>query len=63
MTFKLNTIPEALADLREGKIIIVVDDEYRANESDFICAAELVMPEMINFITSKISIYLCTIIE
>jgi 3,4-dihydroxy 2-butanone 4-phosphate synthase/GTP cyclohydrolase II len=38
---KLNTIPEAIEDLKNGKIIIVVDDEDRENEGDFLCAAEL----------------------
>src|SRR5690606_9778199 len=45
----LNTISEALDDLRNGKVIIVVDDEDRENEGDFIAAAESVTPEMINF--------------
>ncbi len=45
----LSTIEEALEDIREGKIIIVVDDEDRENEGDFICAAEMVTPEMVNF--------------
>lgn len=45
----LNTLEEAIADIREGKIIIVVDDENRENEGDFIAAAEMVTPEMINF--------------
>ncbi|MCD5969339.1 3,4-dihydroxy-2-butanone-4-phosphate synthase [Riemerella anatipestifer] len=48
---KLNTIPEALEDLRNGKIIIVVDDENRENEGDFLSAAELTTPEIINFMT------------
>ncbi len=60
MSFKLNTIPEALADLREGKIIIVVDDEDRENEGDFICAAELVTPEMINFMARYGRGLICT---
>jgi 3,4-dihydroxy 2-butanone 4-phosphate synthase/GTP cyclohydrolase II len=47
--FKLNTIAEALADIKAGKVIIVVDDEDRENEGDFICAAETVTPEIINF--------------
>lgn len=46
---QLNTISEALEDLRSGKVIIVVDDEDRENEGDFIAAAESVTPEMINF--------------
>jgi 3,4-dihydroxy 2-butanone 4-phosphate synthase/GTP cyclohydrolase II len=44
-----NTIDEALADLREGKVIIVVDDEDRENEGDFITAAETITPEIVNF--------------
>ena len=46
---QLNTIEEAIEDIRNGKIIIVVDDENRENEGDFIAAAEAVTPEMINF--------------
>ena len=46
---KLNTIEEAIEDIRQGKIVIVVDDEDRENEGDFIAAAEMVSPEMINF--------------
>ncbi|MFZ4455921.1 MAG: bifunctional 3,4-dihydroxy-2-butanone-4-phosphate synthase/GTP cyclohydrolase II [Bacteroidales bacterium] len=47
--FKLNTIEEAIEDIRNGKILIVVDDEDRENEGDFIAAAELITPEIINF--------------
>jgi 3,4-dihydroxy 2-butanone 4-phosphate synthase/GTP cyclohydrolase II len=46
---KLNTIQEAIEDIRNGKMIIVVDDQDRENEGDFIAAAECVTPEMINF--------------
>ncbi len=46
---QLNTIEEAIADIKQGKVIIVVDDENRENEGDFIAAAERVSPEMINF--------------
>lgn len=46
---QLNTIEKAINDIRDGKIIIVVDDENRENEGDFIAAAEKVTPEMINF--------------
>ncbi|MBT8272389.1 MAG: 3,4-dihydroxy-2-butanone-4-phosphate synthase, partial [Bacteroidia bacterium] len=42
---KLNTIEEAIEDIRKGKVIIVVDDENRENEGDFIAAAEMVSPE------------------
>ena len=50
---QLNTIEEAIADIRQGKIIIVVDDENRENEGDFIAAAEMVTPELINFMTKN----------
>jgi len=45
------TIEQAINDLRNGKIIIVADDEDRENEGDLVCAAELATPEMINFMT------------
>ena len=47
--YKFNTIPEAIEDLRQGKCVIVVDDEDRENEGDLIMAADAVTPEMINF--------------
>ena len=47
--FKLNTIEDAIEDIRTGKILIVVDDEDRENEGDFICSAELITPEIVNF--------------
>ena len=50
--FKLNTIHEAIDDIRNGKIIIVVDDENRENEGDFLAAADKVTPEMINFMAT-----------
>lgn len=46
---KLNTIAEAIEDIKQGKMVIVVDDEDRENEGDFVAAAEKVTPEMINF--------------
>ena len=46
---ELNTIKDALDDIRAGKVVIVVDDEDRENEGDFICAAELITPEIVNF--------------
>ncbi len=49
---KLNTIAEAIEAIRQGEIIIVVDDEDRENEGDFLAAAELVTPEMINFMAT-----------
>jgi len=51
-TIQLNTIEEAIEDIRQGKIIIVVDDEDRENEGDFVAAAELMTPEMINFMAT-----------
>ena len=48
----LNTIEEAIADIQKGKVIIVVDDENRENEGDFLAAAEMVTPEMINFMAT-----------
>jgi 3,4-dihydroxy 2-butanone 4-phosphate synthase / GTP cyclohydrolase II len=60
---QLNTVEEAIADIRAGKIIIVVDDEDRENEGDFICAAELVTPEMINFMATHGRGLICTPIE
>ncbi len=50
--FKLNTIEEALNDIRKGKVIIVVDDEDRENEGDFITAARNATPEVINFMAT-----------
>lgn len=49
---KLNTIQEAVEDIKNGKVIIVVDDEDRENEGDFICAAECITPEIVNFMAT-----------
>ena len=46
---KFNNIADAIDDIRKGKLIIVVDDEKRENEGDFICAAEKITPELVNF--------------
>lgn len=51
-SFKLDSIEDAIEDIRNGKMIIVVDDENRENEGDFIAAAEMVTPEMINFMAT-----------
>ena len=56
---KLNTIDEALDDFREGKFVIVVDDEDRENEGDLICAAEKITPEMVNFMLKNARGVLC----
>lgn len=52
MEIKLNTIEEAIEDLKNGKIIIVVDDEDRENEGDFVTAARNVTPKVINFMVT-----------
>ena len=52
MPSQLDSIPSAIEDIRAGKIIIVVDDEDRENEGDFICAAECVTPEIINYMAT-----------
>lgn len=50
--FKLNTIESAINDIRDGKIVIVVDDKNRENEGDFLASAELITPEIINFMAT-----------
>lgn len=57
---QLNTIEEAIEDIRQGKVIIVVDDEDRENEGDFLAAAEKVTPEMINFMATHGRGLICT---
>jgi 3,4-dihydroxy 2-butanone 4-phosphate synthase/GTP cyclohydrolase II len=52
MLVELNTIAEAIEDIKRGRVIIVVDDEDRENEGDFICSAELVTPEIVNFMAT-----------
>lgn len=52
VTSQLDTITSAIEDIKAGKVIIVVDDEDRENEGDFICAAECVTPEIINFMAT-----------
>ena len=58
-TIKLNKISEAIDDFREGKFVIVVDDEERENEGDLICAAEKITPEMVNFMLKYARGVLC----
>ncbi len=55
-----NTIEEAIRDIRAGKVVIVVDDENRENEGDFICAAECATPEIINFMAIHGRGLICT---
>lgn len=57
--FKLNTIEEALKDFKEGKFVIVVDDEDRENEGDLIMAAEKITPEAVNFMLKNARGVLC----
>ncbi len=54
-----DSIEEALADLRAGKFVVVSDDEGRENEGDLICAAELITPEMINFMATEARGWIC----
>ncbi len=46
------TVEEAIEEIKNGKVIIVVDDEDSENEGDFICAAEYVTPEIVNFMVT-----------
>jgi len=57
--FKFNTIKEAVEDIKNGKMVIVVDDPDRENEGDIVMAAELVKPEDVNFITKEARGILC----
>ena len=56
----LNTIEEAIASIKRGEIIIVVDDEDRENEGDFVAAAEVITPEKINFMATNGRGLICT---
>jgi 3,4-dihydroxy-2-butanone 4-phosphate synthase len=60
---QLNTIEEAIAEIRAGRVIIVVDDEDRENEGDFICAAEAITPETVNFMATYGRGLICTPME
>ncbi len=57
---RLDRIEDAIEDIRNGKVIIVVDDENRENEGDFVGAAEMVTPEMINFMAKEGRGLICT---
>ena len=57
---EFNTIEEAIKDIKEGKVVIVIDDENRENEGDFVAAAEKVTPEMINFMATHGKGLICT---
>ncbi len=56
----LNTVEEAIEDIRNGKVVIVVDDEDRENEGDFIAAADHITPEIINFMATHGRGLICT---
>jgi 3,4-dihydroxy 2-butanone 4-phosphate synthase/GTP cyclohydrolase II len=60
MNEKLNTIEEAINDFRQGKVIIVVDDENRENEGDFICGAQNITPDIVNFMAKHGRGLICT---
>ena len=55
-----NTIEEAIKDIKAGKIVIVIDDENRENEGDFVAAAEMATAEMINFMATHGRGLICT---
>ena len=57
---KLDNISEAINDIKNGKVIIVVDDENRENEGDFVCAADAVTPEIVNFMAKYGRGLICT---
>ncbi|MGY8951487.1 MAG: 3,4-dihydroxy-2-butanone-4-phosphate synthase, partial [Flavobacteriales bacterium] len=57
---KFNSIEEAIEDIKAGKVVIVIDDENRENEGDFVAAAEMVTPEMINFMVTHGRGLVCT---
>ena len=60
LNFKFDTIESAIEDIRNGKVIIVIDDEDRENEGDFVCAAESVTPDIINFMAAHGRGLICT---
>ncbi len=62
-TARLNTIESAIADIKAGKVVIVVDDEDRENEGDFICAAACITPEIINFMATHGRGLICSPID
>lgn len=62
-TIQLDTIESAIEELKKGRVIIVVDDEDRENEGDFICAAECITPEIVNFMATNGRGLICTPIE
>ncbi|MBK8700290.1 MAG: 3,4-dihydroxy-2-butanone-4-phosphate synthase [Saprospiraceae bacterium] len=63
MDVKLDLIETAIGEIRNGRVIIVVDDEDRENEGDFICAAECITPDIVNFMATNGRGLICTPIE
>lgn len=63
MKVHINTVAEAIEDIKQGKIVIVVDDEDRENEGDFIVAAEKITPEIVNFMASEGKGLICVAIS
>src|SRR4051794_11036529 len=59
MTVMLNSVQEAIEDIRSGKVVIVVDDENRENEGDMICASECITPEVVNFMAKHARGLMC----
>jgi 3,4-dihydroxy 2-butanone 4-phosphate synthase/GTP cyclohydrolase II len=59
LTMEFGTVEQAIADIKAGKMILVADDEDRENEGDLICAAQLVTPEIINFMSRKACGWIC----
>jgi 3,4-dihydroxy 2-butanone 4-phosphate synthase/GTP cyclohydrolase II len=60
MSFPLHTVEEAIEEIRKGKVIIVVDDEDRENEGDFLTAARNATPEVVNFMATHGRGLICT---
>ena len=58
-----DTVEEAIEDIKNGKVIIIADDEDRENEGDLVCAAELITPEIINFMTQKARGLICATVD
>lgn len=61
--FKFNTIEEAIEDFKNGKMIIVADDEDRENEGDLICSGQMVTPEIIKFMAENAKGLICLAIS
>ena len=59
----LNSIEEAIEDIKKGKIVIVVDDENRENEGEFVAAAEKVTPDLVNFMIKNGRGLVCTYLQ